>query len=64
MTQFRVVETDNYDGDYPDESFVGPLFPSKEAAQEVADAINKHCASKRFWKVKPSDYQLMPGFEP
>jgi len=61
----RIVETDNYGGDYPDEKFV--LFPmSKEKAQRVADAINDAAGehSSRFWKVVEEGYKLQPGFEP
>ena len=61
----RIVDTDNFDGDYPDESFV--LFPMpQETAQRIADMINEAAGpgSSRFWKVVPNDYQLQPGFEP
>lgn len=66
---FRVVDTDNFDGDYPNEKFVGPTV-TKAAAELVAKAFNS-CAgehSDRFYKVvehtfaKP--YKLRPGFEP
>lgn len=69
--EYSVVETDNYGGDYPDESFV-IQHVKKETAEIVADAINKdrfefrEC--DRFYKVvedstnKP--YKLQPGFQP
>lgn len=61
----RIVDTDNFGGDYPDEAFV--LFPMpKEQAQKIADAINEAAGpnASRYWKVVEHDYQLQPGFEP
>lgn len=71
---FRVVETDNFGRDYPNEKFVEgvPASMSKHDAEILAWAINAlFCTSpdsSRFWKVvehtteKP--YVLSPGFEP
>lgn len=61
----RVVETDNYGGDYPDEKFIGPAL-SPEAAQAVADTINRDVGENypRYFKVVTLDYKLQPGFEP
>ncbi len=63
---WRVIETDNFGRDYPDESFVGPCFRSKERAQQVADLINEDAGPNafRYWRVVPEDYKLAPGFEP
>ena len=37
----KIVETDNFDGDYPDEKFLNlPLLFEKDA-QIIADAINE-----------------------
>lgn len=61
----RIVDTDNFDGDYPDEKFL--LFPMPEkAAQKIVDAINEAAGpnSPRYWKVVENDYTLQPGFEP
>ena len=62
----RIVETDNFGGDYPDEKFLNLFDMGKEAAQKVADAINEAARPNtfRFWKVVLNDYQLQPGFEP
>ena len=62
----RIVETDNFGGDYPDEKFLNLFYMGKEAAQKVADAINEAARpnASRFWKVVLNDYQLQPGFEP
>ena len=66
---YRIIETDNHGGDYPNESFVNvPAVFEREQAQGIADAINAaHCrgdSSPRFWRVVPADYTLQPGFEP
>lgn len=61
----RIVETDNYDGDYPDERFV--LFSMSEIdAKRVCEAINFAAGEHypRYWKVVDNDYELKPGFEP
>lgn len=59
----RVVETDNYGGDYPDESFHGPPMPHADA-ERIAAAFNKYADDRRYYKVVPMDYKLAPGFEP
>lgn len=68
MKSFQIVNTDNFDGDYPNEKFVTglPYFSSKEPAQKVADAINSVAGgmrSNRFWKVVEEGYVLAPSFE-
>ena len=65
MKKYRIVETDNYGGDYPDEKFVNiPSFSQKEDAKKIADSLNKHFCRSRYWKVVEADYILKPGFEP
>jgi len=68
MYQYKIVETDNFDGDYPNEKFVEPLpyFYSERDAKKVADAINSTVPENhnRFWKVEKMPYTLQPGFEP
>lgn len=62
----RIVETDNFGRDYPNESFV-PIPPMDESeAKIVAAAINKAASpnSTRYWKVVDLDYKLAPPFEP
>lgn len=62
----RIVNTDNFAGEYPDESFV--LHPMrKEAAEAIAEVINKYESGdqcSRYWKVVADDYKLQPGLEP
>lgn len=64
---YRIVETDNFGGDYPNEKFVDLPRMNQQAAQRVADAINKECCSwdnaPRFWKVVHETYELKGGFE-
>jgi len=68
MTGYRIVEGDNFGGDYPAEVFVNVAPTTKEKAQRIADAINAafcdHEHARRFWRVVPADYELQPGFEP
>lgn len=64
---YKIVETDNYGGDYPDEKFVENLpILTKENAELIAEAINKTvpASNARYWKVVDSNYVLQPGFEP
>ena len=62
----RIVNTDNFGGDYPNESFV--LFQMREdTAKEFAELLNKHFSgddAPRYWKVVDNDYELAPAFEP
>lgn len=65
----KIIETDNYGGDYPDEKFVGiRQLMNAEQAKIIADALNKAFNpdghGSRFWDVVPDDYELRPGFEP
>jgi hypothetical protein len=65
---YKIVETDNFGGDYPDEKFVNLPFGTKERMQRIADAINnefcKDDYASRYWKVVDQNYKLQPGFEP
>lgn len=61
----RIIDTDNYGGDYPDEHF--HLFPMpQEAAQAICDIVNEQLGERasRFYRVVSDDYKLQPGFEP
>lgn len=64
----KIIHTDNFDGDYPNEKFVEglPLLRILEQAQAIADAINNVFGpnADRFYKVVPDDYALQPGFQP
>jgi hypothetical protein len=62
----RIIETDNFDGDYPDEKFLALPSLSKDHAQAVANAINDGFPKNydRYYRVVPDNYKLVPGFEP
>ncbi len=61
----RVVNTDNFGGDYPNEYFVSPVL-TEDAAFALADYLNKdgNDYSPRYYMVVTDDYVLAPGFEP
>ena len=61
---YKIVNTDNFDGDYPNESFVGEEFETEDAAQQIADTMNIHDHQPRYFKVVKLPYSLQPGFEP
>jgi hypothetical protein len=66
----KIINTDNFGGDYPDEKFLScgpqPIIYGKDNARRIADALNKEGGpnSSRFWRVVEDDYILQPGFEP
>lgn len=61
----RVVDTDNFGSDYPDEKFVTGCVSKKEA-ERIADRMNGFAGdfSRRYYKVVEDWYTLQPGFEP
>jgi hypothetical protein len=66
---WRVVDTDNFDGDYPNEYFVASGFGSQGEAEIFADAVNAKAGdgASRYKKVVRHFeivYTLQPGFEP
>lgn len=66
----KIVNTDNFGGDYPDEKFVENLpFSNKEKLQKLCMLINKlnddgEGMQARYFRVVEDDYKLVPGFEP
>lgn len=63
----KIIHTDNFNRDYPDEKFVTELPPlSQIEAAVIATAINKTQPenSERFYVAVPDDYKLEPGFTP
>lgn len=61
----RIVDTDNYGGDYPNERFL-LWYMSEKHARKIVDVINEAAGptSNRYWKVVDNDYELQSGFEP
>jgi hypothetical protein len=39
--RYKIIETDNFGGDYPDEKFVNLPAATKEEAERLADLINE-----------------------
>lgn len=64
--RYKIVETDNYGRDYPNEKFLNIPVLSKESAEAIAYHINISLPDDypRYWKVVDKDYKLVPGFEP
>jgi len=64
--KYRVVETDNFGGDYPDEKFLHTPPLTEKAALAIADLINEAAGqnASRYWRVVKVGYKLVPGFEP
>lgn len=63
----KIVHTDNFGGDYPDERFVTGLPRLAQVElQEIVDLIHKIVGPDyhRYYKVVEDDYELKPGFEP
>lgn len=61
---FHIVNTDNFGGDYPNESFVAQNIPSRELAEKMADSLNTNSKALRWYLVVEDGYVLQPGFEP
>ncbi len=66
----KLIHTDNFGGDYPDEQFVvGLPNMSEDRLRQVAKLINdlmnpEGHTHDRFYRVVLDDYVLRPGFEP
>ena len=62
----KVIETDNFGRDYPDEQFVVTKPISAELAEAVATELNRKCGdtSDRYHRVVADDYELQPRFTP
>lgn len=57
----KIVNTDNFDSYYPNESFVNLPILSRKAANIIADTVNSEWSGKnlpRYWKVVSEDYKL------
>ncbi len=65
--EYKIVNTDNFCGDYPDEFFVNVPGTSLDNARKIADFLNEifnHETSPRYYTVVEQNYKLQPGFEP
>lgn len=67
---YRLVNADNFDGDYPNEQWIAIGITDKRDAELFAEAWNARWSGNgepRFCKVVEHvevEYQLQPGFEP
>lgn len=63
----KIVDTDNFGGDYPDEKNIAENITNPRLARIMCDALNdKECGDHygaRFYKVVEDDYVLEPGFK-
>lgn len=68
MDFYRIIETDNYGGDYPNEKFAMPYTFRKPQADamcaHINSVMNPSGQGARHWCVVPDGYELQPGFEP
>lgn len=66
----KIIETDNFGGDYPDEKFVFSFPLKHETCIQICRLINNDLSEKeneqqsRFYNTVENDYVLRPGFEP
>jgi hypothetical protein len=64
----KIIDTDNFGGDYPDEKVIADNIKYPEYAEIMCNALNGNLCnndySPRFYRVVEDDYVLQPGFEP
>jgi len=63
----KVIETDNFGGDYPDEKFVNVPIMDETQAESLCIFLNTMFGGvqrRRIWQTVPDDYKLQPGFQP
>ncbi len=62
----KIVDTDNYDGDYPNEKVIASGITNKDLGEVMVDALNAvgGVRSARYYKLVEDDYVLQPGFQP
>lgn len=62
----KIIETDNFGGDYPDERDIAVGIRVRHNADVMCAALNYDLGlySSRFFRVVEDDYVLCPGFEP
>jgi hypothetical protein len=64
---YRIIDTDNFGGDYPNEKVIASGITYKPFADEMCEALIAKFSgnhASRFYKVVEDDYDLQPGFEP
>jgi len=64
---FKIIDTDNFGDDYPDEKLIADNIQSWAHADAMCQALNAKFSGKRArrcYEIKPASYVLLPGFEP
>lgn len=70
MALKRIIDTDNFGGDYPNEKFIQigkyPLCAPERVCEAIAKALNDWHGERasRYFKIVDDEYELAPGFEP
>lgn len=64
---WQIIDTDNFGGDYPNETFIATGIAYKPFAECMCEALNAKYSgntSLRMYLVVGANYKLQPGFEP
>jgi hypothetical protein len=64
--RYRIIETDNFGGDYPNEKWATPYSFTKEQAAIMRECFNSLLSGEtapRYWREVEEGYQLQPGLE-
>lgn len=64
--RFKIIHTDNFGGDYPNEKFLEIPPLNEGTANDIARLINGALPSdtSRYYKAVSVGYKLIPGFQP
>lgn len=54
----KIISTDNFDGDYPNESLVAEGITDPSYARVMALALNDSFCRTRYYKVVEDDYTM------
>lgn len=63
----KIVDTDNFNGDYPNEKVIADNITNEKFAEVMCEALNNKFSgdyAARYYKVVPDNYELAPRFEP
>lgn len=64
----KIVDTDNFGGDYPNEKVVASNITNKLLGEIMVKSLNRWSDTTndydRYYKLVEDNYKLVPGFEP
>lgn len=63
----KIIDTDNFGGDYPDEKVVADNITNRDFGELMTAALNDmyvYPDSPRYYKLVEDGYVLQPGFKP